>query len=398
MEEPRTRVLFVDDDTLILELIRLTVGSMKGEWDTGFATSAEEALGLIEHEPFDVVVSDMRLPGMNGTQLLNVVMRQYPGTVRIILSGHGDQEEVLRCVGATHQFLLKPFKLPELQAALNRIKGLKARLASAEIQRLVAKREHLPSIPKVYFEILDALQNPECSSEELGNIVSTDPALTSKLLQLVNSAFMGFAREVASAEEAVMLLGTGTIRSLALGLHAFSAFKSSPRTEATLQRVWEHSARVARFAERITRLEGGDEKMAEESFTAGLLHDIGKLLLVDNQSAAYLEILARAGAQGEGLIHAERIALNATHAEIGAYLLDLWGLPLPLVEAVAYHHEPGGAGHFEPGALTFVHAADVLEHEAATPPRAGGPLDLDYLAQLGLESRIDEWRQQLAEL
>jgi HD-like signal output (HDOD) protein len=119
----------------------------------------------------------------------------------------------------------------------------------------------LPSIPRVYFEILSALQNPDCSAEEIGQIVSTDPALTTKLLQLVNSAFMGFAREVSNAEEAVMLLGTGTIRSLALGLHAFSAFTSSPLTDQTLQRFWDHSARVARLG-RSSRLDEWREQVA----------------------------------------------------------------------------------------------------------------------------------------
>ncbi|HVV73909.1 MAG TPA: HDOD domain-containing protein, partial [Verrucomicrobiae bacterium] len=240
--------------------------------------------------------------------------------------------------------------------------------------------------------------NPECSSEELGEIVSTDPALTTKLLQLVNSAFMGFAREVASAEEAVMLLGTGTIRSLALGLHAFSAFKSSPRTDGILQTVWDHSARVARLAERLTRLEGGDDKMAEEAFTAGLLHDVGKLLLVDNQAEAYLQMLSHGELDGAKLIEAEHAAFSATHAEVGAYLLDLWGLPLPLVEAVAYHHEPARAGHLEPGALTFVHAANALEHEAPNLPPASTMLDLDYLERLSFASRVADWRQELAEL
>ncbi len=397
MDESRTRILFVDDDPLILELIKFTVEAMKGQWEVSFATSAKQALELVQAGPFDAVVSDMRLPGMSGGQLLNEIMRQWPATARIILSGYGDQEEVLRCVGATHQFLLKPFQLPELQGVLQRVKGLKSRLASPEIQRLVAKRESLPSVPQVYFKILETLQNPECSAEQLGEIVATDPALTTKLLQLVNSAFMGFAREVSNAEEAVVLLGTGTIRSLALGLHAFSALETAPQAAHALERVWAHSARVARLAERIARVEGSDDHVAEEAFTAGLLHDVGKLLLADNPATAYLELLARTGGEGEPLIAAERVAFSATHAEVGAYLLDLWGLPVSLVEAVAWHHEPSRAGQTAASALTFVHAANALDHVVALPSGTAVPVDLAYLEQLKLASHLEAWRRQLTE-
>ena len=398
MTRPKTRILFVDDEPIILELIALTLSSMKSEWETAFAKSAEEGLALFEKEPFDIVVSDMQLPGKSGAQLLNEIMQRYPATIRIILSGHGDQELVMKCVGATHQFLLKPFKLAELKAALNRINGLKERLHSPEIQRLVAKEQCLPSIPEVYFKILEALQDPDCLVEHIGEIVASDPALTAKLLQLVNSAFLGVAREVASADEAVMLLGTGTIRSLALTLHLFSAFKTSPGGDSSIEQVWSHSARVGRLAQLIARLESGNEKTMEEAFTAGLLHDVGKLVLAENPVIDYLALMAQARKTNQPFTEVERATLQATHAEVGAYLLDLWGLPMPIVEAVALHHEPGKTEELSFGPLTTVHVANALAQKTAAAETPPGSLDMEYLARLKLADRLPAWREAAGNL
>jgi putative nucleotidyltransferase with HDIG domain len=391
----KMRVLFVDDEPIILELIKMTVSSMAGEWDIRYATSAEEAMELLAKDSYGLVVSDMQLPGMSGAQLLNEVMRRAPATIRLILSGGGDRELVMKCAGATHQFMVKPFKLAELKGALKRINGLKQHLHAPEIQKLVAKRQSLPSIPDVYFKILEELQKPYCSVEEIGEIVATDPGFSVKLLQLVNSAFLGFAREVTNPAEAVMILGTGTIRSLALSLNVFSAFSLPKSTGGCIERVWTHSARVARLAQRIAKLEGGDEKTREEAFTAGLLHDVGQLILADNPATDYLKLLCDCAASGRALVEAERETLQATHADVGAYLLDLWGLPLALVEAVALHHEPSVSGDTGFGPLTAVHAANALETEAAVGDTRSNRLDLGYLQRLGLDGRVDAWRQEL---
>ena len=391
----KTRVLFVDDEPVILELIALGLKSMAEEWETTFAHSAEEALRLMTGQPFDLVVSDMGLPGMNGAHLLNEVMRRFPATIRLILSGHADRESMMKCAGSTHQFLLKPFRLGELKAALKRIRRLKERLGSQEIQKLVARRESLPSVPNVYFQILEALQDPHCPLERIGGVIATDPALTTKLLQLVNSGFLGAARRISTVDEAVLLVGTGTIRSLALTLNLVSVLQTAPADDRSLERVWRHSVRVGQLARQLAQLETADEHLAEEAFTAGLLHDVGKLLLADNPAVRYLRLAARAREENRRLIELERAELQATHAEVGAYLLDLWGLPLPLVEAVAFHHEPSRIAELAFSALTVVHVANVLEAEAAPGDGPPDSLDLPYLDALGVAGRLDAWRQEI---
>ena len=368
----KTRILFVDDEPSILELLDLTVGTMPGAWETRLAESGEKALNLMEKESFNVVVSDMRMPGMNGAQLLNEVMRRYPATSRIILSGYADQQELLRCVGATHQFLAKPCELSVLQATLTRIQGLRERLRSEEIQQLVSRKSSIPSIPAVYFKIAEALQQPDCPVERIAEAVASDPGLTARILQLVNSAFFGYAREVSNAEEAVMLLGVGRIRTLALTAHLFNSFEHVVSEHWSVEKTWNHSVRTGQWAKRIADLEHQDEHLAEQAFTAGILHDAGKLILLNNLLTNYLDIIARAVKENRPLIEVERERLGTTHANVGAYLLDLWGLPLPLVEAVALHHEPGKTGQLVFSPLTAVHAANVLEQEARRLESEGG--------------------------
>jgi HD-like signal output (HDOD) protein len=280
---------------------------------------------------------------------------------------------------------------------LNRIHGLRERLRSDEIQKLAGKKDSLPSVPAVYFELLKALEDPDCPTERIGEIVATDPALTAKILQLVNSAFFGFAREVSSASEAVMLLGVSTIRSLALTMHLFSAFGGVESGHWSMEKAWRHSMRVGQWAKRIVELEGADQGTAEQAFTAGILHDVGKLILVDNLSERYLEVLERAAKENRPVVEIEQEALGATHADVGAYLLDLWGLPAPLVEAAALHHEPGRTSALTFSPLAAVHATNVLEHasESQDPKGALKELDSLYLDQLGLAGRLEVWREKL---
>jgi HD-like signal output (HDOD) protein len=393
----KTRVLFVDDEPMMLDLLRMTVEMMSGEWETRFAESGHRALSLMEKEQFDLVVSDMRMPGMTGVQLLNEVMRRHPATSRIILSGYADREDLLRCVGVTHQFLAKPCELPAIQATLKRIQGLRERLRSPEIQKLVAERQTLPSIPAVFFRIVEALQQPDCPLESISQVVASDAALTAKLLQVVNSAFFGFAREVSSAHEAVLLLGVGTIRCLALTLHLFSAFKGPGSDVLSAERIWRHSMQVGQWAKRIAELEGGDGHLVEQCFTAGILHDVGKLILAETLSDKYLDLIARAESGGRLLADLEQEELGATHADVAAYLIDLWGLPGALVEAVALHHDPARAVELTFGPLAALHTANVFANaaEKTHSSRAQEELNGLYLDQLGLSNRPAYWRGQL---
>lgn len=387
----KPRILFVDDEPQLLRMLRLMLLRMP-EWDASFVESGEQALALMAQKPFDIVVTDMRMPDMTGAQLLNEIMRLYPATFRIILSGYADQEIVLKCVGSTHQYLSKPCSLETLRATLDRLRVLNQGLTSPEFQTIVTQIKALPSIPKLYFKLLDELQDPNCSVSNIGAIVSEDPGMTTKLLQLVNSAYFGFSGPVSNSGEAVQILGTGRIRGLALSILVFSAFDELKFSALPVEAIWNHSLSTAVGAQQIAFLESADDTFVDQAFTAGLLHDVGKLILADNLPDAYLKCIETARKEQRPLEVIEREQLGTTHAELGAYLLGLWGMPIPLVSAVAWHHSPEREQHNGFTPLAAVHVADSIFNLSKILNCPATTIKTDYLQAIGKADRLKDWQ------
>ncbi len=387
-------ILFVDDEEMVLRMLRAAVASLEGQWQASYANSGAEALELLGKQPFDIVVSDMRMPGMTGAQLLNEVFRLYPATFRVILTGYVQEQRVMESVGTAHQFLSKPFELHRLKDLLYRTANLRSRLRNEPVRTIVSGTASVPSVPTIYFEILNALQAPDCPAEAIADIVTTDPGLTSKVLQLVNSAFFGVSSEVSNAKEAVLLLGTGTIRALALTCGLFSAFPVQRDGGFSIDQLWSHSLLVARIAERICRFEQTNTAVIEQAFTAGVLHDMGKLMLAHALPSQYLPLLRQALAEPRRLSELEQASLGTTHPEAGACLLQLWGLPSSLTEAVLWHEQPQEAPADGLGPTLAVTVANVLAYEStASANNSSNIMSSGYLQKLGLTSRLELWRQ-----
>jgi HD-like signal output (HDOD) protein len=390
----KKRILFVDDEVLVLEGLQRMLRPMRAEWDMVFVDNGPKALELMAEGPFDVIISDMRMPGMNGAELLAEVLKRFPKTVRLVLSGHADRDLVLKCVGSTHQYLSKPCRPEELKAAVTRAGDLEHSLRDQSLRQLVSRLDRLPSIPALYVQIVEKLQDPETDVAEIGDIVAKDMAMTAKILKLVNSAFFGLGRQISSPGEAVSYLGIETIKSLVLSIHAFSQFSSVRLGEFSIDSLWLHSQQTAGLAKEIARIEEAEHKVLDDSFVAGLLHDTGKLVLASNFAAEYNQVLKAAKDERVALLTAEEKAFGANHAEVGGYLLGLWGLPVPVVEAIALHHQPSRCPLSGFSALTAVHAADALvnvqsDHQSEA---LAAELDLKYLTSLGLENRLEAWR------
>ena len=390
------RILFVDDEVNVLQGLRRMLNPMRHEWEMVFVESGQEALALLAQAPCDVIVSDMRMPGMDGTQLLTQVMERFPLTVRIILSGYADSSMILKAVGPVHQYLAKPCDAATIQLTIARACALRSLLADPILQGLVAGMQTLPSLPTLYLEVLDAVQDPQGSLEQVGDIMSRDISMTAKMLQLVNSAFFGLRRHVSSPVEAVKLLGLDTMKALTLSMQIFSHFDQKQEGAFALDVLWQHSLATSICAKRIAQEEQQDRHVVDHAFMAGLLHDVGKLVLAAHLPDLYSAALAQAQAHGTTVWEAERALLGTTHAEVGAYLLGLWGLPDPIVEALAFHHCPSACPDQRFSPLTAVHIANALVHTEDSSEAGGTPTALDsaYVAQLGLSERLPTWRPQ----
>ena len=391
----KKRILFVDDEPMILKLFEIMFERLRSEWEMDFANSGFTAVQLMSKAPYDVIVSDMRMPRMNGAELLTEVMRRYPKTARIILSGFADQEMIMKCVGVTHQYLAKPCGIEILRSTLARVCALDRWLADDKLKVILGQLETLPSPPALYARILEELQSPSASMQSIGEIIAQDFGLLPKLLQLVNSAFFGISQNVTSAVEAVQLLGVETVGALALSIHVFSCFDHRRCPDISIDSLWRHSVAAAASAKKIIELEQGDQQMAEAAFTSSLLHDVGKLLLATSLPAPFREAISLAKVRQIPFWQAEREIFGATHADVGAYLFGLWGLPLAIVESVAWHHCPTQRQPLAFSPLTAVHVADALENERSGPVIGSVPtsVNLQYLAELGLSDRFSVWRK-----
>ena len=358
-----------------------------------FVDSGAKALQAMSATPFDIIVSDMRMPEMSGAQLLNEIMRVYPRTIRLILSGHADNDLVMKSVGSTHQYLSKPCDPETLRNTVRRAMALNASLENETLKRLVSQMECIPSLPSLYVEIVEELQNPDCALKRIGEIVSSDLGMSAKLLKLVNSSFFGLRRVVSSPIEAASFLGIDTIKSLVLSMKAFSQFDQAKMGEFSIERLWRHSLATGAYARLISRTENAGQKTADEAFTAGMLHDAGKLILAYNFPAEYRNIMLTANRERQPLDVIETAVFHANHADVGGYLLGLWGLPAPVVEAIALHHTPEKCIEKAFSPLAAVHTANVMEQQR-NGCLFGVPsiVNEEYIREIGLYEHIDLWR------
>jgi putative nucleotidyltransferase with HDIG domain len=381
-------VLFVDDEPNVLDGLRRSLRGFRREWDMRFAPGGAAALATLGEAQADVVVSDMRMPGMNGDELLAEVRRRHPQTVRIVLTGECARETMTRVTALAHRVLTKPCDPDELRSAIQQAFALQRLLLGPHLAAVVGRLQSVPSQPELYTQILSALEDPNHSLDDLGQICARDIGVSAKLIQLANSALFGNGKPVTRASEAVFRIGADLTKALVLADGILTKFDPRSILPFSIDCVWPHSRAVGVLAVRIARLEANGAGWLNLVPAAGLLHDIGRLILASTEPESYVKALRQALSERVPVTDAERHVFGATHAEIGAYLLGLWGVPAPIVEAVAWHHNPppgeSPGEHF--GLVTAIHAAAAL----LSPNDGGGP-NMDYVTRLGLADRLPLW-------
>lgn len=388
-----SRVLFVDDEPRVLEGLRRSL-YRDTQWEPEFAQSAEEALGLAAHKPFDVIVSDIRMPGVDGAALLRAVRERYPGTIRLALSGYFDVESAVRASPVAHQFLVKPCERTTLRAAIDRVLQLGVLIGNEDVRRLVAAVGESPCLTHTYMNLVRTLERPDVTLRELTHIAEQDIGAAAKIMQMVNSPFFGLAYGLATVPAAIGALGADILRQLTLSAAAFQPIAPWGHGEASLAALQTHSRLTAAIAGRLPV----PKRYAAETAIAALLHDIGRLILATRLPEAFEAAVINAEAEGRPLHHVERETIGAGHTQVGAYLLGLWGFPEGVVNAVLYHHGPLRApdGSSEFGVTAAVHVANALARELG-PRGPGGPdpngMDLAYIERLGMDGELPAWRE-----
>jgi len=391
------RILFVDDDPRILHGIKRMLYATRGEWELDFAEGGEAALCVLEAKQFDVVVSDIRMPGMDGATLLAKIKVQYPATARIVLSAYSEVNVAMRATACAHQFLSKPCDPAALKSAIARVCALRDVMNNEKLRHIVGEIGGLPSLPKALVDLREAVDNPDTPTDRIVKIVETDMAMAAKILQLVNSAFFGLARPVNSLNGAVNYLGLSTLRSLVYVAETFRSFAPAKGIPLSLcDSIQLHGQRTAEIAAKLPL----DPSKRELAIVACLLHDVGSLVFASRLPEQWLKANALAKQRRCKVFEAEEELLGVSHAEVGAYLLGLWGIPEAIVEAVAYHHRPTRIPHSDFDGPMAVYVAHVLAHESDGKEDPSNTELSDYdrecLTELGLLDRLPEFRELIA--
>jgi len=379
-------ILFVDDEVNILEGIRNSLRKRLCDWSVAFATSGPEALETLSKSKFDIIVSDMRMPGMDGADLLARVQERYPYMTRFILTGQADREAILRAIPVTHQFMYKPCSPTDLIALLDRTCNLHERIQNEVIRRLVSSAKCVPSAPKTAAKIAEIRAQGENTLSNVAALIERDPGLSARVLQVSNSAVMGRSKEVTSIPDAVSFIGLECAESLAMANEVFNGGPGTQPLAKLLESTCEKAFQGATFVSKF--LKGHPEKGL--AMTATLLRDIGLIVSASSNPSIY-KLATDPNMTSESLIDVERTCLGVTHAEIGGHLLALWGTPMTIVEAVSCHHDVEEAT-INPFVMAAVHVADILVENYGVPTAdIRGKINWEFASLHQLESDIEEW-------
>jgi HD-like signal output (HDOD) protein/ActR/RegA family two-component response regulator len=387
------RVLFVDDEPRVLDGLRRSLRGKRKQWELVFVENGKAALQELGKAPFDIIVTDMRMPGMDGADLLLQAAALQPEAARIVLSGQTEESAATRAATIAHRFLTKPCEPEVLEGTISRTLELRALLGSEQLRQLVGGMAALPSLPSACMALNRALSDERGSIAKVCAIIEKDVAMSVKVLQLVNSAFFGVPRRIASVEHAVSYLGLNTIKNLVLSHSLFAEFGGESLDNAERQQA------QALLASRIARLLVSERQLAQVCATAALLHDAGSLALASRLPRQHRENTERAKREAIPLYLVEKERFGVSHAEVGAYLLGLWGLPHDVIEAVAAHHTPWEE-HQVLDANAAVRVAIALAAELTgnnTPSAGADPPPEDAIARLGIGEKLEQIRHDLSD-
>ncbi|MFK7895218.1 MAG: HDOD domain-containing protein [Myxococcota bacterium] len=383
-----TKVLFVDDEQSALDGLRRSLHKHCKDWEMRFAVGGEEAIALMAEQAPDVLISDMRMPGMDGSALLRVAQERWPGTARLLLSGYSDSEAIMRSTLVAHQFMSKPCDGEELRETVDRASALTRLIGDPAVRDAIGEVDKLPAVPETYRQLTKVLALGEVSLDMVGKVVAKDPVIAAKLLQLVNSSFFGLSRSIKEVRDAVSHLGLDVVRDLVLTLGAFSCPGVPEATQRTLRAVAKRSMAVATVARAIA-----PEEHADAAYSAGLLVDVGQTVIAMRMPEGFERVAAQCASGLSPRVETEREVIGADHAAIGAFLLTQWGLPYDLTSSVAFCHRPSELGCDAAPILTALHVADALVEEVVDSSwREGAVFDHEYLERARALEQVEEWR------
>lgn len=379
-------ILFVDDEQNLLEEVKNVFRKRAGEWRLEFAQSGAEALEIVDRTTIHIIVSDMQMPGMDGVSLLAKIQEKHPRITRFLLTGQADREAIVRAIPVVHQFIYKPCSASDLLALIDRTVALHERIQNEFVLRMISGATCVPSAPKVAMKIGQLLASGEATLRSISDLIERDPGLSTRVLQVANSAVFGRSRRIESIADAVSFIGFECAQSLAIASEVFQTGAENRSISLLLEITVEKAYVGATLASKF--LSGHPDRGI--AMTAALLRDVGLLVSASASSLIY-QVAMGSGNGIESLIETEKTCFGATHAEIGGHLLALWGIPMVTVELVTCHHSPGEVT-VDPVLAAAVHVADVMASNLDLDRQElSDKVDWEFIERHRLEHMVNEW-------
>ena len=363
-------ILFVDDEIKILDALKRKLHKWKNDWDILYTTSGKEALDLLQKRAInelptvDVVVCDMRMPGINGYELLKIIAKKYPQTIRFMLSGQSERNILIKSLNLIHQYFSKPCDTEVLFYSIFRIFNVRNFINNSNIINLVSQMKTLPVLPKIYNELEAELTTEDYSIKSVSDIVSKDIAISAKVLQLANSSYFAIGKSINCTQKAISIIGIECLKDLILTLHLFSQADDEMSKTFRLNSLWKHSLSTAHIAKYIATVLELNDSEKDLCFTAALFHDIGKLILATQFPVLYSDVYFKYNSKDSiSLESYENQTFKTSHAEVGAYLMSLWGFNDIIVESILFHHNLSNITCNDVLPVVIVSIADYLDHQ-----------------------------------
>jgi len=390
-------ILFVDDYVMVLDGLRRMLRSMSGKWRMHFVTSANEALALLGKGHFDMIVTDVQMREVSGIELLKRVRDMFPHVIRFVLSGCCREQTFNQAAAVAHQVIAKPCDTEKLKNLISRAFVLNKRIHKSRSGPIVSSIQSLPSMPRIYEEVVEVLRDSDRSARKVGQLIANDIGMSAKILQVANTSFCGARARIADPVRAVVHLGLETVGALILSEGIFSKLSEERVREFYLDGLQEHSIRVGRMARQICKMQHMSEESLEVAMMAGILHESGMIILASDFADQLREMIAESRRRRVPLYKIETDRLAVNHADVSGMLLDFWQLPQGIVEAVTFHHEPHLCPVQDFSVVAAVYAANAIDHELCSGLGDGywEGVNMSYLQELGLEERWFQWRERL---
>lgn len=390
-------IYVVDDQKAVLQTVTFVLRTLGSGWEVSDFTDPAAALAAVKAQPPDAIVSDQMMPGLQGSELLEQVRAVSPRTIRVIMSGFVSLNK-LELITSAHQYLAKPFDAFQLRDIMRRSFAAQERMDNQHLQSVVTAIRSIPSLPQVHHSLLAELKDSRNPCQTIAGLITTDPGLATKVLQLANSPLFGQGARVANVEDAVNRLGTDLIEAIILSQNIFSHYESLKGRDIDLPRVWAHCWETAKLAQRLCREKELRGKISEDAFLAGLLHEVGRFILIDNFPAEYQSACEAARQSNTPLAPHLKEVFRAAPLQISAYILELWGLPPAVVDCIASMDKPEAN---EASSFCLVSALYVA-NRIASQKFPADPYGLEewntgYLRAIGCEQEIPAWEKLAAD-